>query len=109
MLKWEVQLSDIHGNGVFASTDIQIGESCGLAIPMIQDSEQSRTFQRNTFGLLINDSTSPNVSTTKVGDDWHFVASRFISKGQEILVSYADYELKIDQETIATQKKVSVI
>ncbi len=108
-MKWKVAKSKIHGNGVFAAINIKKGEDVGVAMPMVKDTERERKFQRNTFGLLINDSTKPNVKCVKVGNDWHFISLRPIAENEEIVVNYQDYIEKIDLESFIAGKRVSVV
>lgn len=108
-MKWKVGKSKIHGNGVFAAKDVEKNEDLGLAIPMVKDTSQHRMFQRNTFGLLINDSDSPNVKVVKKDDGWHFVSVRPIKEDEEIVVQYQDYLDKVDLESFIAGKRVSVI
>jgi len=108
-MKWKVGISKIHGNGVFAAQDLGVGEDIGVSIPMVLDTNHSRTFLRNTFGLLINDSGTANSIIEKIGDDWHFIAKLFIPEGEEITVNYSECERKIDYESKITRKRVSVV
>lgn len=107
-MKWKVQKSDIHGNGVFAATPLKSGEDIGVSIPLVSDTKSVKTYQRNVFGLLINDSKDPNCTCKKIGGDWHFVAIRSIEENEEILVDYKDYEKKIDMDSFISNKKVIV-
>lgn len=107
-MKWKVQKSNVHGNGVFAAQNIKEGEDIGVSIPLVLDTESIKTYQRNTFGLLINDSKNPNCICKKINGDWHFVAIRPIMKDEEILVEYTDYEHKIDFDSFISNKKVIV-
>lgn len=109
MMKWKVLKSEIHGNGVFAAVSINEGDDIGVSIPVISDEKQVKTYQRNTFGLLINDSNNPNCTCKKINGDWHFVAIRSIQKDEEILVNYKDYEMKIDMDSFILHKRVIVI
>jgi hypothetical protein len=108
-MKWKVAKSKIHGNGIFAAADIGKNEDIGVSIPMLEDTQNERKFQRNTFGLLINDSLKPNVKCVKQGNNWHFVSLRPIAEDEEIVVNYQDYIDKIDLESFIAGKRVSVI
>lgn len=108
-MKWKVGRSKIHGNGVFANQNIKKGESIGIGIPLLGETPKTITFERNTFGLLINESKTPNAETIKIGKDWHFVAIKDIIVNEEIFVDYSDYEQKIDKVHLITKKAVSVI
>jgi hypothetical protein len=108
-MKWKVGKSKIHGNGVFASEDVQVQEDLGVSIPLIEEQPESLLYHRNTFGLLVNESEDPNAKVVKLGKDWHFVSIKPIRKDEEILVDYKDYEDKIDLESFTTGKRVSVI
>lgn len=108
-MKWRVQTSPIHGNGVFANKDISENEDVGVSIPLIREDSISKIFERNTFGLLINDSNNPNVKCVKIGNDWHFVATKTIPKDEEILIKYNEYQKEIDYEIRVTGKRVLVI
>lgn len=108
-MKWKIEKSQIHGNGVFAATNISSGEDAGISLILVSDSYSYRVYERNTFGIMINDSDNPNVSCTKINGNWHFVALRNIEEDEEIVVSYADYERKIDREAFSTGKRVSVL
>ena len=108
-MKWKVGKSKIHGNGIFASEDISVGTDVGVSIPMIQDTPVVRTFHRNTFGLLVNDSKDPNAQTVKIGNDWHFVAIKSIAEDEEIVVDYNQYMEQVELESFVTGKQVSVI
>lgn len=108
-MKWKVDKSKIHGNGVFATQNITPGMDLGVSIPMIRDTPDLRMFHRNTFGLLVNDSKTPNAKTVKRGDDWHFTAIKPIQEGEEILVDYQDYIEQVEIESLVTGKRVSVV
>lgn len=109
-MKWEVKLSTIHGNGVFAKADIAPQEDIGVSIVRVFDSVSKRIFERNTFGLLINNNPkSPNAETIMIGNNWHFVALSPINKGEEILVDYNDYMAKINAESAKLNKRVIVV
>jgi len=108
-MKWKVQKSSIHGNGVFASTNLKKGEDIGVSLPLVNDDNFVKVYQRNTFGLLINDSKTPNAVCQKINGDWHFVALQAIKKDEEICVDYSDYEAKIDMDSFISNKKVIVI
>lgn len=108
-MKWKVSQSKIHGNGVFASEDVKEHEDMGVCIPLVEEGPDYIMYQRNTFGLLVNESKDPNARIVKVGDDWHFVSTKPIKKDDEIVVDYKDYESKIDLESILARKRVSVI
>jgi hypothetical protein len=108
-MKWKVGKSKIHGNGIFATQDLQPNEDLGAAIPMIKDSSDHRLFQRNTLGLLINDSKDPNVKCSKVGTDWHFITTKSIPKDDEIVIQYQEYMDKLDLESFMSQKRISVV
>lgn len=108
-MKWKVGKSKVHGNGVFAAQDLNRGEDVGVSIPMIKDTETERIFQRNTFGLLINDSSTPNVRCMKIEGDWHFVAITPIQEGDELLVDYNDYGDKVELESFIAGKRVAVV
>jgi hypothetical protein len=108
-MKWKVSRSKIHGNGVFASEDVKVHEDLGVSIPLIEEQPRSLLYHRNTFGLLVNDSKTPNAKVVKLGKDWHFVSTKPIKKDEEILVDYEDYESKIDLESFTTGKRISVI
>lgn len=108
-MKWKVSKSKVHGNGVFASEDVKEHTDLGICIPLVNELLGHIMFQRNTFGLLVNESKTPNAKIAKVGKDWHFISTKPIKKDEEILVDYKDYEDKIDLESAITGKKVSVI
>lgn len=108
-MKWRVQTSSIHGNGVFANKDIAANEDVGVSIPLLKEDSVTKVFERNTFGLLINDSQEPNVKCVKIGTDWHFVAIKLIEKDEEILIKYEEYQKEIRSEVQVTRKRVLVI
>lgn len=108
-MKWKVGKSKIHGNGVFATQDIALGTDIGVSIPMIRDTPRLRMFHRNTFGLLVNDSKTPNAKTVKRGNDWHFVAIKPIQENEEILVDYQEYLEQVELESFISGKQVSVV
>lgn len=108
-MKWKVQKSNIHGNGVFATEIINPKEDIGVAIPLLQETDDHKLFQRNTFGLLVNDSDTPNAKCIKIGNDWHFICTKPINKDEEIVVKYDDYLKTLDIESIMTGKRISVI
>ena len=108
-MKWCIKKSSIHGNGTFCTEDVSKQTDLGLSIPISFENETSKTFYRNTFGLLINDSKTPNVKTVKMNDGWHFVSIKPIKKDEEILVDYDEYADKVDLESFISGKKVAVI
>lgn len=108
-MKWCIKKSKIHGNGTFCVEDVPEKTDMGLSIPLTSETEDGKVFFRNTFGLLINDSKTPNVKTHKMNDGWHFVSIRPIKKDEEIIVDYDEYSDKVDLESFISGKKVSVI
>jgi hypothetical protein len=75
----ELKESPIHGKGLFATKDFEIGEViCPGRIGG----------KRTPAGRFINHSHNPNIIPRKVGDDIYAVAVRKIASGDELVVDY---------------------
>jgi hypothetical protein len=108
-VKWQVSRSSTHGNGIFAKENIFIGESVGDGITRVNENEVVINFERNVLGLMINHSEKPNVQCVMIDDDIHLVAIENIPEGEEIYVSYAQYEKFVDNYALETKKTVNVL
>jgi hypothetical protein len=75
----ELRDSPIHGKGLFATRDFEVGE---IVCPGRLDGK------RTPGGRFINHSLHCNVKPEKVGDDIYAVAVRKISADEELLVDY---------------------
>lgn len=75
----QLRESPIHGKGLFATKDFEIGE---VVCPGRIDGK------RTPAGRFINHSPNPNIIPEKVGDDIYAVAVRKIQAGDELLVDY---------------------
>ena len=75
----ELRDSSIHGKGLFATRDFEIGE---VVCPGRLDGK------RTPGGRFINHSFNSNITPDKVGDDIYAVAKRKIRAGEELLVDY---------------------
>jgi hypothetical protein len=75
----ELRDSPIHGKGLFATRDFEVGETvCPGRL----------NGKRTPGGRFINHSSNCNVKPEKEGDDIYAVAARKISAGDELLVDY---------------------
>ena len=77
----ELRESKIHGMGLFATRDFEVGE---VLCPGRLDG------MRTPAGRFINHSKNPNIKPVKSNDDIHAVAVKFIAKGDEVFVNYRD-------------------
>jgi len=75
----ELRDSPIHGSGLFATRDFEVGE---VVCPGRLDGK------RTPAGRFINHSPNPNVEPKKDGDDIFAVAMRKVLAGDELLVDY---------------------
>jgi hypothetical protein len=75
----ELRASPIHGKGLFATKDFEVGE---VVCPGRLEGK------RTPAGRFINHSPTPNIVPEKVGDDIYAVAVRKIQTGDELLVDY---------------------
>lgn len=75
----ELRESPIHGKGLFATKDFEVGE---VVCPGRLEGK------RTPAGRFINHSPNPNIVPEKVGDDIYAVAVRKIQTGDELLVDY---------------------
>lgn len=77
----DVELKDsaIHGKGLFATRDFEVGE---VVCPGRLNGK------RTPGGRFINHSVDCNITPTKVGDDIYATAARKIRAGDELLVDY---------------------
>lgn len=75
----ELRESPIHGTGLFATRDFEIGE---VVCPGRLDGK------RTPAGRFINHSLNPNIEPKKVGGDIYAVAMRKVRAGDELLVDY---------------------
>jgi hypothetical protein len=75
----ELRNSPIHGKGLFATRDFEVGETvCPGRL----------NGKRTPGGRFINHSSNCNVKPEKEGDDIYAVAARKINAGDELLVDY---------------------
>jgi hypothetical protein len=75
----ELRDSPIHGKGLFATRDFEVGETvCPGRL----------NGKRTPGGRFINHSSNCNVKPEKEGDDIYAVAARKINAGDELLVDY---------------------
>ena len=75
----ELRDSQIHGKGLFATRDFEVGETvCPGRL----------NGKRTPGGRFINHSSNCNVKPEKKGDDIYAVAARKINAGDELLVDY---------------------
>lgn len=75
----ELRDSPIHGKGLFATRDFEVGE---MVCPGRLNGK------RTPGGRFINHSSNCNVKPEKEGDDIYAVAARKINAGDELLVDY---------------------
>lgn len=75
----ELRDSPIHGKGLFATKDFEVGE---VVCPGRLNGK------RTPGGRFINHSLNCNVKPEKQGDDIYAIASRKINAGEELLVDY---------------------
>ena len=75
----ELRNSSIHGKGLFATQDFEIGE---IVCPGRLNGK------RTPGGRFINHSPNCNIKPEKKGDDIYAVAARKINAGDELLVDY---------------------
>ena len=75
----ELKNSPIHGKGLFATRDFEVGE---VVCPGRLNGK------RTPGGRFINHSVECNITPTKVGDDIYATAARKIRAGDELLVDY---------------------
>jgi hypothetical protein len=75
----ELRESPIHGKGLFATKNFEVGE---VVCPGRLDGK------RTPAGRFINHSPNPNITPKKVGDDIYAIAARKIRAGDELLVDY---------------------
>lgn len=75
----ELRNSPIHGKGLFATRDFEVGETvCPGRL----------NGKRTPGGRFINHSSNCNIKPEKEGDDIYAVAARKINAGDELLVDY---------------------
>lgn len=106
--KYTIHTSDIHGSGVFAVNDITIGEVVGVALECVNENNDVLEFLRTPIGMYVNHASKGNVRLKLNGNDYYFVASRFINKNDEIVTSYDDYEKLIENTSSQLKKQISV-
>jgi SET domain-containing protein len=87
---YEVRLSPIAGDGVFAVRRIEAGERIGIAF-MIAGStgNPDRDISRTELGEKMNHADAPNVGLAKEANAYACIALRSIAAGQELLIDYA--------------------
>jgi hypothetical protein len=78
---YEVNKSNIHGVGLFATQTIKEGLLVDVCII-------GETI--HWFGSLLNHSKTANGTLTKLGNEWYFVANQQIKTGDELTVNYWD-------------------
>jgi len=109
MLIWKIKKSPIHGNGVFARENIQIGTDLGVGLVLLLDNIKVRIFQRRILGLLVNHSTTPNLVFIRKQDEWSLRTIKQIQSDEELTVNYEDFKHKINKESKRLKKRVEVI
>lgn len=78
--KYKIDKSPIHGLGIFANEPIPISTKV--------DKVCIKQHMTPWFGTLINHSLTPNGVMMKLDDDYIFVASSNIKKGEELTLNY---------------------
>ena len=97
----EVKKSDVHGYGVFATTDIATGTDALSSIFIEVTGSNLKTVRDYCFAIskarqalpldraaIINHSDQPNVKWTERGDHLVFTAIRDIKSGEELFHNY---------------------
>lgn len=84
--------SEIEGKGLFANSDLDVGECVGLLARVLGDSN----FNDKPFGRYINHSENPNLDLKITCDKKNNIiyvlgiANKYIKKGVELTANYND-------------------
>jgi acylphosphatase len=87
---FQVAPSKIHGHGVFADTDMGIGDDLGLGLQIIPGAlEGQPAFKRTTLGRYLNHTNDANAELFDAGDGMiHVRAIKPIAKADEVTLEY---------------------
>lgn len=85
----EINKSEIHGHGLFATKRINANTSLGTSHIMVEDE-----LIRTPLGGFYNHSETPNCVKEKVGNTWRLMTTKNIEPGEEITVKYTFYKIK---------------
>lgn len=87
---FRVAPSPIHGNGVFADTDMSVGDDLGLALVRIDHAQEGQpAFRRTMLGRYLNHTDDPNAELYSVGDGMiRCRAIKPIARGDEVTIEY---------------------
>jgi SET domain-containing protein len=120
-IKYQLKESDLHGIGLFADADIQAGQLVYTASPLLDVNISEEQFEYldekekqevKWWGFwdepnkvwhvdfdvtrFINHSTDSNLTQDKEKTDAYLIASRNISKGEELTQNYLEFESEND-------------
>ena len=88
-----IQVSPIHGHGIYATQDIKKGTDLGsthIKVPMIL------TYIRTPLGGFINHSEDPNCEVIKIGKYYYLITIKDIMPDEEITLSYSLYKVPVN-------------
>jgi hypothetical protein len=89
MTKFQIQKSNISGNGIFAKEDILAHENIGLGFKKISNTGNPDTdYTRTELGTMINHSENPNVILSQNNNDLFILSTRKIKAGEELFLDY---------------------
>jgi hypothetical protein len=101
---WRIKRSTIHGNGLFATSDIQAGDHLGRSANLEEDEAGLPRWDITEASRYTNHSPDPNAETVIAGNIMSMQAVRPIARGEEIKVSYAQVSAGISPGTRLTYK-----
>lgn len=85
----ELRKSDIHGYGLFALQKIEANRDLGVT--HIADPRFPDGYIRTALGSYANHSNHPNIKGVGEDDTYRCITIREITKGEELLVDYRDF------------------
>ena len=101
---WEVGDSNIEGQGILATRNIQTGETIGHAYGLIGEVNGKHIAGEITIlGLMHNHSETPNATPIIKDRKIYFIAKKTITKSTEITCDYNEYKDILNIENPASE------
>lgn len=85
---WCIKKSDVHGEGLFATRDINVGERVAHSADLESNKIHMYVWELSEAGRHTNHRTIPNTIVNSDGNKMTMVAINPIKMGEEIFVNY---------------------
>lgn len=90
---YEIRKSNIHGKGIFATTDISNGINLGIAFEKNKfTGNPDSDYKRTELGKYVNHSSDANNLELLISNDGvYFVTKKGIKTNEELFVNYSEF------------------